>query len=94
MSYRAIFFGSRIARPVTVDRSSYVLRNLTEPTTNTGVELLGLLRSITAGHHRHATATFARVSTVADVTRDVELTPRHSIGLVAMLEDEDARRRL
>ena len=90
MSYTAIFFGSRIARPVTVDRSSYVLRNLTEPTTNTGVELLGLLRrsplAITASY------TYVRSrERVADVTRDVELTPRHSIGLVAMLEDEDTR---
>ena len=90
LSYTATFFGSRIADPVTVDRSTYVLRNLSEPTTNVGVELLGQLRqsplALTASY------TYVRSrETDGTITNDVELTPRHSIGLVAMVENEDAR---
>ena len=90
MSYTATFFGSRIAHPVKVDRTVYALQNLLHPTTNMGVELLGVLRrsplAITASY------TYVRSrERDRDVTNDVELTPRHSIGLVAMLENEDTR---
>ena len=89
-SYTATVFGSRIAHPVTVDRQTYTLRNLAEPTTNIGMELLGLLRrsplAITASY------TYVRArETDQHVTRDVELTPRHSVGLVVMLENDDGR---
>ena len=89
-SYTATFFGSRIAHAIKVDRPTYSLRNLVEPTTNAGVELLGLLRrspiAITASY------TYVRSREAeGDVTRDVELTPRHSIGLVGMWENEDGR---
>jgi outer membrane receptor protein involved in Fe transport len=90
LSYTATFFGSRIAHPIKVDRNTYVLRNLVEPTTNVGVELLGLLRqsplAITASY------TYVRSrETERGATQDVELTPRHSIGLVGMWENEDGR---
>ena len=89
-SYTATFFGSRIAHPIKVDRLTYVLQNLVEPTTNTGVELLGLFRrppfAITASY----TYVRSREREVG-VTRDVELTPRHSLGLVGMLENENGR---
>ena len=66
------------------------LQNLVEPTTNMGVELLGLFRrsplAITASY----TYVYSR-ETEGGVTRDVELTPRHSIGLVGMWENEDGR---
>ncbi len=89
-AYTATFFGSRIADPIQVDRSAYVLRNLTTPTTNAGVELLGLVRrsplAITANY------TYVRSREhVEGVTQDVELTPRHSLGLVTMVENEDGR---
>ena len=89
-SYTATFFGSRIADPVKVDRATYVLRNLAEPTTNMGVELLGLVRrsplAVTASY------TYVRSREAeARVTRDVELTPRHSMGLVGMWENDDGR---
>ena len=90
LSYTATVFGSHIAHPVKVDRSAYVLRTLAAPTTNVGVELLGTLRqsplAITASY------TYVR-SREQDggVTNDVELTPRHSAGLVTMLENEDGR---
>ena len=89
-SYTATLFGSRIAHPVKVDRSTYVLQSFVEPTTNMGVELLGLLRrspfSITASY------TYVHSRETEDgVARDVELTPRHSIGLVGMWENENGR---
>ncbi len=90
LSYTATFFGSRIADPVKVDREAYVLRNLTEPTTSVGVELLGMLRQSPLA----LTASYTYVRSrekVGEVTNDVELTPRHSVGLVAMVENEDAR---
>lgn len=89
-SYTATLFGSRITDPVQVDRAMYSLRNLARPTTNVGVELLGLLRqsplAITAGY------TYVRSREEVDgVASDVALTPRHSIGLVTMVENEDGR---
>ena len=90
LSYTATFFGSRIADPVKVDRSAYVLRNLTEPTTNVGVELFGILRQSLLA----LTASYTYVRSREkdrEITNDVELTPRHSVGLVAMVENEDAR---
>ena len=83
-------FGSRIADPVHVDRSTYVLRNLDRPTTNVGTELLGTFRqppfALTASY------TYVRSrEQVGGVTADVAQTPRHGLGLVAMAENEDGR---
>ncbi len=90
LSFTATVFGSRIAHPVKIDRAAYVLRTLATPTTNVGVELLGTLRqsplAITASY------TYVRSREQdGEVTNDVELTPRHSAGLVTMLENEDGR---
>lgn len=90
LSYTATVFGSRIADPVKVDRKTYVLRNLTEPTTNVGVELLAMLRQSPLA----LTASYTYVRSRerdGDISTDVELTPRHSVGFVAMVENEDAR---
>jgi iron complex outermembrane receptor protein len=91
-SYTATFFSSRIADPVHVDRStSYVLRNLVDPTTNLGVELLGTFRRETFA----VTATYTYVQareTVDGIDEDVPQTPRHSAGLVGMWEKEDVGR--
>lgn len=89
-SVTATFFRSHVADAVKVDRSDYVLRNLAEPTTNAGLELLGLLRrsplAITASY------TYVRSrETERGVPQDVELTPRHSAGLVGMWETDDWR---
>jgi outer membrane receptor for ferrienterochelin and colicins len=92
LSYTATLFASRIAEPVYVQRSpSYVLRNLPDPTTNVGLELLGTLRrepfSLTA------TYTYVRArETIDAINEDVPLTPRHSAGVVGMWEKEDAGR--
>ncbi len=90
LSSTVTLFGSHITDPVQVDRPAYVLRNLAKPTTNVGVELLGILRqsplAITASY------TYVRSrENVEDVANDVALTPRHSVGLVTMVENEDGR---
>jgi outer membrane receptor for ferrienterochelin and colicins len=91
-SATATVFHSRIRDPIAVERdTSYVLRNLAEPTTNTGLELLGTskrgLVSVTA------TYAYVRARESQDGTaRDVALTPRHSAGLVGMWEKEDVGR--
>ena len=90
LSSTVTLFGSHIADPVQVDRSAYVLRNLPKPTTTVGMELLGTLRqaplAITASY------TYVRAREhVEGVADDVALTPRHSIGLVTMVENEDGR---
>jgi iron complex outermembrane receptor protein len=89
-SVTGTLFGSRVANPIKVDRATYVLENLVEPTTNIGAELLGLFRQAPFA----VTASYTYVQsreTEGGVTRDVELTPRHSIGLVGMWENENGR---
>jgi outer membrane receptor for ferrienterochelin and colicins len=92
LSYTATIFASRIDEAVHVDRSSsYVLRNLSDPTMNVGVELLGTLRrepfAVTA------TYTYVRArETVDQVEQDVPLTPRHGAGIVGIWEAEHAGR--
>jgi iron complex outermembrane receptor protein len=91
-SYTATLFTSRIEDPVHVERSpTYVLRNLVDPTTNVGAELLGTFRrepfSVTATY----TYVHAR-ETIDGVDRNVPQTPRHSAGIVGMWEAEDVGR--
>ena len=85
-------FASRVLDPVKVDRSrGLVLTNQSEPTTNTGVELLATIRR----------PPFALTGTYTFVNaRDSEggnrvalaLTPRHSAGIVGMIESDDVGR--
>ncbi|HVL68167.1 MAG TPA: TonB-dependent receptor [Vicinamibacterales bacterium] len=88
----ATVFRSSIRNPVHVEReSTYTIGNLANPTTNTGLELLGTLRqepfSVTGSYayirarERHPAGPV-----------DVPLTPRHSAGVVAMAEWEDTGR--
>jgi iron complex outermembrane receptor protein len=92
VSYTFTVFGSRIRHPIHVDRSTgLLLTNLSEPTTNTGIELLGTIRrkpfSLTA------TYTYVRSRELTDGARDdVPLTPRHSAGVVGMWEREEVGR--
>ena len=85
-------FASRIRDPIHVDRSpAYVLRNLSDPTTNAGVELLGTYRR----EPFSVTATYTYVNardTIDGIARDVPQTPRHSTGLIGMWEEEDVGR--
>jgi outer membrane receptor for ferrienterochelin and colicins len=92
LSYTATVFASRVADPVHVDRSpAYVLRNLSDPTSNVGAELLGTLRQAPFA----VTATYTYVharETVNGIDQDVPQTPRHSAGVVGMWEVEDVGR--
>lgn len=89
-AFTATLFASRIVDPVHVERSTFVLRNLDHPTANVGLELLGTYRqapfALTAGY----THVRSREQ-VGGVIGDVPQTPRHSVGLVAMAENEDGR---
>ena len=92
ISYTLTLFGSQIQHPIHVDRSQgLVLTNLVEPTTNTGIELLG-----TARHEPYsltATYTYVRSRERTDsVWQDATLTPRHSAGIVGMWERESVGR--
>ena len=90
LAFTTTLFTSRIAHPVHVDRETFVLRNLDQPTTNVGVELLGTYRRPPFA----LTATYTHVRSrerVGDATFDVPQTPRHSFGAVAMAENEDGR---
>jgi iron complex outermembrane receptor protein len=92
LSYTATVFASRIVDSVHVDRSDeYVLRNLPDPTTNLGMELLATFRR--EPYALTATYTYVRArETVDGRQQDVPLTPRHSAGVVGMWEVEDAGR--
>jgi iron complex outermembrane receptor protein len=85
-------FASRVAHPIDVDRATgLVLTNAIEPTTNTGVELLGVVRRAPFA----LTGTYTFVSareTDAGRRVSVALTPRHSAGIVGMMESEDTGR--
>ena len=89
-AFTATLFASRIVDPVHVERATYVLRNLEQPTTNVGVELLGTFRQPPFA----VTASYTHVRSrerVGGVAGDVPQTPRHSLGFVAMAENEDGR---
>ena len=92
LSCTATLFASRITDSVHVDRSDvYRLRNLIDPTTNLGLELLATFRR--EPYALTATYTYVRArETVDGIDQDVALTPRHSAGIVAMWEKEDAGR--
>ena len=89
-AYTATVFGSRIVDPVHVDRSTYAMRNLDHPTTNVGLELLGTFRQPPLALTGSYTYVQSR-ERVGRVTSDVAQTPRHSVGFVAMVENEDGR---
>lgn len=92
LSATATFFRSSIRHPIHVEREHrYALVNLEEPTTNTGVELLGTFRPAPFALTGSYTYVRAR-ETHAGREVDVPLTPRHSAGIVAMAESEDAGR--
>jgi iron complex outermembrane receptor protein len=92
LSTTLTLFHSTVVDPVEVERADeYTLRNLSEPTTNTGVEALAIWK--TEGFSLVANYTYVRSRETADEGRvDVPLTPRHSVGLDAAWEWERAGR--
>lgn len=92
VAYTATLFGSRVADPIDVDRSTgLLLGTAAGPNTNTGVDLVATLRH--APFALTTTYTYVR-SREFDGPRRVTsaLTPRHSAGLVGMWEREGAGR--
>ena len=85
-------FASRVRNPIDVDRSTaFVLTNAAQPTTTTGVELLGTVRR--APFALTGTYTFVNAREDDGGRRTaVALTPRHSGGIVGMMEAEDVGR--
>jgi iron complex outermembrane receptor protein len=87
VSLTGTFFASNIRNPVHVNRGdAYEVLNLSQQTTNRGVELLGTWRKAPFA----ATATYTYVRSqeqeLAGGRSDIPLTPRHSLGLVGMWE--------
>lgn len=90
-SVTVTLFHSRIDDSIFVDRTDgYQLRNLNGGVTNRGVELLATFRREPFVVVANYTYVDAR-ETDGDTSVEVELTPRHSGGIVTMIENEDAR---
>jgi outer membrane receptor for ferrienterochelin and colicins len=94
VSFTTTLFGSNIRNPVQVNRSGvYQVINLPEQTTNRGVELLGTWRKKPFSATASYTYVRSRELDIASGTRaDIPLTPRHSLGLVGMWEQEGKSR--
>lgn len=89
VSFTTTSFASTIRHPVHVARGErYQIANLTKPTTNRGLELLGTWRK--APFAATASYTYVRSSELelTGGVADVPLTPRHSFGLVGVWEQE------
>src|SRR5262245_6977380 len=88
LSTTLTLFRSRVVNPVDVERTDqYVIRNLQNPTINTGLETLGVWKSDDFSF----VASYAYVRSRQDSEDGrvaVPLTPRHSVGLDAAWESE------
>lgn len=85
-------FASNVHHPLyTEQQTAYTLRNLTDPTENIGVENVVTWRNGEFSAVASYTYTQAREKPGA-VRQDVELTPRHSAGLVGTWERENVAR--
>ena len=91
LSVTATLFRYDVRDPAVVDRATYTLATLSEPTLNTGLELVATLRHAPVS----VTGTYAYVHSregIGAARADIPLTPRHSAGLVGMWEREDRGR--
>jgi iron complex outermembrane receptor protein len=91
LSLTATVFRYEVHDPAVVDRATYTLATLSEPTINTGIETVATFRRAPVS----VTATYAYVHSregVGASRADIPLTPRHSTGLVGMWEREDRGR--
>jgi outer membrane receptor for ferrienterochelin and colicins len=87
LSVTATLFRYEVHDPAVVDRTTYTLATLNEPTINTGVETVATIRRTPFS----VTGTYTYVRSregVGNDRADIPLTPRHSAGLVAMWESE------
>ena len=90
-SLTVTLFDSSVRHPINVDRESYQLVNLTQPTNNTGVEFLGMLRKKLFSATASYTYVYSREFEFGE-RLDSPLTPRHSFGLVGMWQKENVAR--
>ncbi len=91
LSLTATAFRYEVHDPAVVDRATYTLATLPEPTINTGIETVATVRRAPFS----LTGTYAYVHSregVGHTRADIPLTPRHSAGLVGMWEREDTGR--
>jgi iron complex outermembrane receptor protein len=88
LSITGTVFGSAIAHAIHVDRDdAYQIVNADSDSTNVGIELLGTFRR--APFALTGTYAFVRSREQDGESRaDTPLTPRHSVGIVAMWERE------
>ena len=87
----ATIFRYDVRDPVVLDRATYTLANIDQPTITSGVEAIATFKRAPYG----ITGTYAYVWSREGVgvdRGDVPLTPRHSAGIVAMWEREDRGR--
>jgi iron complex outermembrane receptor protein len=92
VSITGTLFHSQIKNPMVLDRVQYVLTNATQPTDNTGVELLGTYH---LEDDISVTSTYTYVRAIEGTGADrgeVPLTPRHSVGVFGVWEVENAGR--
>lgn len=83
-------FQYHVQDPAVVDRSTYTLATLAEPTVNTGVETVATYRR----EHVSVTGTYTYVHSREGEGAgrgDIPLTPRHSAGLTGMWENDRGR---
>jgi outer membrane receptor for ferrienterochelin and colicins len=90
-TYTVTVFGSRVNNPLFVERNrSYELANLTQASTNVGLEFLATFKH--GPFSGTATYTYVQPRETENGQRvDVELTPRHNLGFVGMWENENSR---
>jgi iron complex outermembrane receptor protein len=88
LNLAATLFRYEVHDPAVVDRATYTLATLTEPTINTGVETVATIRRAPFSVTGTYTYVHSREGVGAD-RADIPLTPRHSAGLVGMWEREE-----
>ena len=91
LSLTATLFRYEVHDPAVVDRVTYTLATLREPTINSGVETVATIRRPPFS----VTGTYTYVHShegVGDDRADIPLTPRHSAGLVGMWESKERGR--
>ncbi len=94
VSFTTTLFASNVRNPVHVNRGdTYAIVNLPEQTTNRGLELLGIWRKAPFSATASYTYVRSRERELDSGTRaDIALTPRHSLGLVGVWEQEGKSR--
>jgi iron complex outermembrane receptor protein len=84
-------FHYNVHDPAVVDRATYTLATLTEPTTTAGIESVVTYRRAPFSVTGTYTFVHSREGIQAD-RGEIPLTPRHSAGLVGMWESEERGR--